>query len=131
MTEVNGTRPPTVLEAAIQAHAEGDIEAEALLWVLASSVLLLPEVEADGETVALVIEEDGGDCLALFTDVDQVPDLGEFEPAFDEISGVEALFSLPDDTGIAVNPGSEASFSIDAQNATMLRDHLADHGLRV
>ena len=123
-------RHPTVLEAAMLALSEEAIEAETLLWVMAASDLLLPEVDEEGgETVALVIEEDGEDYLALFTHTDQVPDMGDLTPTFREVQGVAAIVALPDDTGLAVNPGSESTFSVDPENIEAFREHLADTGL--
>ncbi len=125
-----GDRPTTVLEAAMAALGEDTIEAETLLWVMTASDLLLPEVGEGDDSVALVIEEDDGvDYLALFTHLDQVPELGGHDPEFSEVSGLDAIIALPDDTGLTVNPGSEASFSIDPRNIGEFRRHLVDTGL--
>ncbi|MDP3894906.1 SseB family protein [Nocardioides sp.] len=123
-------RPTTVLEAAMLALSEETIEAETLLWVMTASDLLLPEVGEGEDSAALVIEEDDGvDYLALFTHLDQVPDLGEHDPEFSEVTGLDALIALPDDTGVTVNPGADGSFSVDPRNIGEFRRHLIDSGL--
>ncbi len=124
-----GTRPATVLEAAMHGLGEDVVEAETVLWVLAASTLLIPEVGDGEESVALVIEESDGEYVACFTHQDQVPDMGEFDPDFVEVPGLDALLSIPAETGLAVNPGAETSIAVDAENISEFRQHLADIGL--
>ena len=124
-----GTRPATVLEAAMHGLGEDVVEAETVLWVLAASTLLIPEVGDGEESVALVIEESDGEYVATFTHQDQVPDMGEFDPDFVEVPGLDALLSIPAETGLAVNPGAETSIAVDAENISEFRQHLADIGL--
>lgn len=128
-SNVDGERPATILEAAMHALGEDVVEAETVLWVLTASDLLLPEVGQGEDSVALVIEEEDGEYVAVFTHPDQVPDMGEFDPVFNEITGLDALMSIPSDTGLAVNPGAETSIAVDADNVAEFREHLSDIGL--
>ncbi|GEK80693.1 SseB family protein [Agrococcus baldri] len=125
-------RTVTVAERAIAAGQSGELDGNAVLWIIAAAeVWFAAEDEpVDGSlpnSPMSVSREGGSPALAIFTGADLLEPWREHRVSI-RIPGFELLRRIPAGTGVVLNPGHAAGLELPAEGVASIVAAIERHG---
>jgi hypothetical protein len=118
-----------LIDRAITRTRDGELTMQALLWVLASSVVLVASRAEVGEDLAgfepVLYDGDGESLLSVFTAAERADAVPDQTPFLVALTGEDLVRRMPDGFGLIVNPGNDLGFQVPARGVAAFRTEIS------